>query len=309
MKSKDPEDVLEPEELEEDEESPYRRRPKPVHVRKKRFIQRWGRVLRWSLIGAFLLVPATLGGYRLARFLLHSPRFNVTSASDVQVMGNQYVSTEEVLGALGLANSPSSGFGLNVFRLSLDEIRGKVESIAWVRSATLTRAYPHRLIVHIVEREPIAFVNAGGELKLVDADAVLLEKPERASFAFPVVSGLDAAGSLPERRSRLALYEAFVHQMSEAAGSSGWLISEVDLADADDLRAVLVQGRDTILVHFGHQNFADRFHDFLSLIPEMRQSHDRIDSVDLRYRNQVVVNPQSAGGNSKSSARSGGPKE
>lgn len=310
MKSTDPEDVLDVEELDVEEESPYRRRPRPVQVRRRRFSQRLGKILRWSLVGTVILIPLGYGSYRLARYALHSPRFSVTSASDVAVEGNQYVSTEEVLNALGLPSPAPSGFGINVFRISLDRMRKQVESIAWVRSAALTRAYPHRLIVHIIEREPVAFVNVGGELKLVDADGVLLEKPERASFAFPVLGGLEAAGNLAERRSRLAVFETFVREMSEEARSSGWLVSEVDLADADDLKAVLVQGRDTILVHFGHQDFAARFHDFLSLLPEMQRTHDPIESVDLRYRNQVVVNPQPASHlNSKPTARAGAPKE
>jgi cell division septal protein FtsQ len=95
-----------------------------------------------------------------------------------------------------------------------------------------------------------------------------------------------------------------MHQLSEGVGSSGWLVSEVDLSDADDLKAVLVEGEDTILVHFGHQDFSERFHDFLALIPEMRASKSRINSVDLRYRNQVVVNPQPA-----SSLSTGTPSE
>ena len=172
MKSTDPEDVLDVEDLDDEQESPYRRGLKPVQVRWRRFSQRLGKVLRWSFVGAVMLVPFGYGSFHLARYALHSPRFSVTAASDVAVEGNQYVTNEEVVTALGLPLSKSSGFGMNVFRISLDQMRKHVETIAWVCSATLTRAYPHRLIVHIVEREPVAFVNVGGELKLVDVDEI-----------------------------------------------------------------------------------------------------------------------------------------
>lgn len=295
--------------LDDEEESPYRRRPKPVKVRRRRFSQRVWKWLRWFALGLVVLLPVSYGGYRLARYALHSSRFELRSADDVTVEGNQYVSREEILNALGLPVSGASKVGANVFRVSLEQMRKRVETIAWVRSASVARAYPHRLVVHVVERDPIAFVNVGGAVKLMDADGVLLEKPDKGTFAFPVVGGLDAAGNTSERRARLAVYQDFMHQMSDVAPSSGWLVSEVDLADADDVKAVLVQGRDTILVHFGHQDFAERFRDFLSLIPEMRRTNARIDSVDLRYRNQVVVNPQPAASlNPESAARAGAPK-
>lgn len=293
MKTSDPDEILLPDKLDE-EESPYRRRPKPVQARRRSFSQALGRVLRWSAAGLVILAPLAYGGLRLARYARSSPRFEAASASDVVVQGNQYVSSEEILSALGLQVSDSP-YSANLFRMSLDEMRNRVESISWVKAATLTRAFPHRLVVSVVERKPVAFVNVDGVVKLVDAEGVILEKPERGNFAFPVIEGLDAASDARGRRARLAVFQDFLRQLSEESASSGWLVSEVDLSDTDDLKAVLVQGDDTILVHFGHQDFSERFHDFLDLIPEMRKDSARINSVDLRYRNQVVVNPQPAG--------------
>jgi len=166
-----------------------------------------------------------------------------------------------------------------------------VESISWVRSAVLRRVYPHRLIVQVVERTPVAFAKEGGRIKLVDSEGTLLEKPEKAFFDFPIVAGLNSVSGARERKSRLDLYHAFCEQLAGELPSSGWLISEVDLADADDLKALLVQGQETILIHFGSEAFAERFHDLLTSLPELRKTSPKIDSLDLRYRNQIVVNP------------------
>lgn len=275
-------------ELDTEEESPYLRRQKAVAVRRSRVSRR----LRWMIFGMCALLPAGFAGYFLASFALTSPRFVLNSAEDVVIVGNQFVSREEVLNALGLPLGGTLGAAVNIFRLSLEVKRKQVESIAWVRSAALTRVYPHRLVVLLVERTPVAYVNIGGRVSLVDSEGVVLEKPEGASFDFPVLSGLDAAGRLDERRSRLALYQEFMGQLGEEAPRSGWLISEVDLADPDDLKAILVQGGETLQVHFGHRDFAERFRNFLLLLPELRNSNTKLDSVDLRFRNQVVVNPQ-----------------
>ncbi len=96
-----------------------------------------------------------------------------------------------------------------------------------------------------------------------------------------------------ECRTRISLYQDFMHQLGEEITRSGWSVSEADLTDAEDLKALLVQGRETLQVHFGDENFPEHFHRFLTLLPELRKSNTPIDSVDLRYRNQVVVNPQS----------------
>jgi cell division septal protein FtsQ len=90
----------------------------------------------------------------------------------------------------------------------------------------------------------------------------------------------------------VALYEEFWRAVSDEAAASGWLVSEVDLADFDDLKAILVQGRDTLQVHFGRENFRERFRNFLTLLPEVQKANTKIGSIDLRYRNQIVVNPQ-----------------
>ena len=282
------EKALSPEELDGEEESPYLRRQKAVAVRRHRLWWGW----RWVLFFTAVVAPVGITSYYLTTFALSSPRFELHSADDVQVTGNQFVSREEVANALGLPLHAGRGPGIKVFRLSLEAERKQVEAIAWVRSAALTRILPNRLLVHVTERTPVAFANAGGQVGLVDSDGVLLDKPESASFDFPVITGLDSNASLDECRTRIALYQDFMRQLGEEISHSGWMVSEADLADGDDLKALLVQGRETLRVHFGHENFLEHFHTFLALLPELRKSNAPLDSVDLRYRNQVVVNPQ-----------------
>lgn len=283
-------DITLPVDLDTEEESPYRRRQRAVPVRRGRlggvrFVLKWG-------LAAVLVLPAVgYAGYSLAVFMLSSPRFLLTTEDDVVVTGNNFVSSDEVTNGLGLARPGKLAHGLNILRISLEEKKKQLEMIPWVRSATVTRVYPNRLAVHLVERTPIAFVNMDGRLKLVDAEGVLLDKPERATFDFPVLTGLESANGQPERMARLALYEAFLREIAGEIAGSGWIVSEVDLADPDDLKAMLVEGRETLQVHFGHGAFQDRFHNFLALLPEVRKAQGRIDSIDLRYRNQIVVNP------------------
>ncbi len=285
------EEIISPEELDTEEESPYLRRQKAVAVRRNRVGRRW----RWAVFGGAVLAPVAIAAGLLVSYALSSPRFELHSTDDVLVAGTHFVSRDEVLNALGLPLHAGAGSGVNVFRISLGAKRGQLESIPWVRSATLMRVLPGRLSVQITERTPVAFANADGRVSLVDDEGILLDKPENSSFDFPVITELDAAKNPEDRRSRMGLYLEFTRQLGEEVLRSGWMVSEADVADADDLTVLLAQGRETLQVHFGHEKFTERFHTFLSLLPELHKSNTQIDSVDLRYRNQVVVNPRAPG--------------
>jgi len=285
----EPEELGLAEDLDAEEESPYLRRQKSLGVQRRTF-----RRLRWVLFAALVLLPGGALGCLLGLYAFSSPRFALTSPEDVVVTGNHFVSRAEILSAVGVPAMPIAGTGMNIFRLGLEEKRQQVESLPWVRAATLMRAYPHRLAVHIVERTPVAWANIGGQMKLIDSEGVFLEKPEGVTFDFPVLMGLEAVEQPSERRLRVALYQEFSRQVEPEMTPSGWLVSEVDLGDVDNLKVLLVLGRDSLRVHFGQSEFRARFHNFLTLLPEVRKAQARIDSVDLRYHNQVVVSPASA---------------
>lgn len=280
-----------PIENDSEKETPFRRRSKAVPVRRGR-AGRWRAIARWGGILVFALVPMGYGAYRLSVFGSTSPEFDLTSSEDVLLTGTQYVSREEAMNAVGLPPAGKLASGINIFKMSMEEKRKQLESIPWVEKATVTRAYPNRLAVHIEERTPVAFVNLGGHIKLVDAHGVLLEKPDRASFNFPVVTGLESSSGPADRAARLNVYSLFAHDVADDASGAGWIVSEVNVADVDDLKAMLAKDRETVELHFGRSNFAERFRNFLVLLPELKKSGRAVDSIDLRYGQQVVVKPR-----------------
>jgi cell division protein FtsQ len=80
-------------------------------------------------------------------------------------------------------------------------------------------------------------------------------------------------------------------------------VSEVDLSDASDVRVTLaglgemgIVGLDDqgpVLVHFGNKDFDTKFRVLVDNIAQWRATAGRVDSVDLRFSKQVVVNPES----------------
>lgn len=287
-------------EREPSSETPYMRRARAVAVRQGRVPTGLRRYARWVAFIIGVLLPLLWGGYSLVAYVLNSPRFELVSPADVTVVGNHYVSRGEILSAMGIPNHPSSDEGSNILRTSLATREEQAESIPWVLSATVVRSYPRHLTVYVTERTPVAFVDAGGEIKMMDSHGVLLDTPDQSHFDFPIVKGLNFQEDPSDRESRISLYQQFMRETSKKISRSGWIVSEVNLIDADDLQALLVQGRETLLLHFGHADFLARFQNFLTVLSQLRKTNSRINSLDLRYRNQVVVEPVGSGSRSAS---------
>ena len=291
-------ETYQPEVLAE-EEPKYLRRQKPVEIRRRKFGKRaWQGYFRAALI--LLGVAAGIAVcVATARYLLYSPRFALADPDQVEVSGNRYVTRAAVLEKF----YPDRG--RSVLRMPVDERRGALEAIPWVERATVQRLLPNRIRVELVERTPVAFLRQGTELALVDAHGVILERPMQGEFRFAVVTGVSEAMPLEERERRMKLYVQFLNDVEVAKPGASAHVSEVDLAEATDLRATLADmpelsegenAQGAVLVHFGDKEFLSRFQIFLQNIGQWRAAVGRVESVDLRFDRQVVVNPETVPG-------------
>ena len=134
-------------------------------------------------------------------------------------------------------------------------------------------------------------------MQLVDASGVLLERPLEASFHFPVVSGFDETTPVVDRKQRMALFVDFMKEIELAHPGAGEQVSEVDFSDAQDVRAMLaglpgLEGQYPIWVHFGNSDFVNKFRLLAENLGQWRASAGRVESIDLRFAKQVVVNPE-----------------
>jgi len=149
------------------------------------------------------------------------------------------------------------------------------------------------LVISVKERVPIAFARVERGTLLVDEDGILLEnKPETLStFDFPVVSGLEAsfdADALARNKKRIVLYRDLMQSLDENGAGLSKDISEIYLRDMGNVSVIVSE--DTVLVHLGAENFQEKFRRYLAMSKELKQKYPLLDSVDLRYSNQVVIN-------------------
>ncbi len=248
---------------------------------------RTGRILIVALL-LVLLAALAAGAWAVRSFLRHDPHFRIDSSASIEATGITELSRSELVNVFG------SDIGRNIFFVPLARREAALEAQPWVRHATVMRLLPHTLRVTIVERVPIAFVRIGHQIGLIDADGVLLNMAPGTlaarHYSFPVVVGIDPASPAPARAERMRLYQRFVAALD--AGSDPKIspqLSEVDLADLDDVRAVVpAQGSD-LLLHFGNSDYLERYHSYQEHLAEWRQQYPNLSAVDLRYDRQVVL--------------------
>lgn len=283
-----------PELLAEDEPR-YLRRQKPVEIRRKKLGGRgwpfYRRILVLTVAGAAIV---TLGMYG-TRFLLFSPTMLLSKPDQIEVTGNHVVSREAVLQQFIHDRNRS------VLRISLNSRRSQLEQLPWVESATVQRILPNRIRVELTERTPIAFARNGNELGLIDAHGVLLDRPREEELHFPVVSGVSEDLAREQREKRMQLFQEFVKDIDLVRGGSSQNVSEVDLSNPKDLRAVmtgLASANDpqAVTVHFGSNDFSGKYKMLVDNFSQWQANAGRVQSIDLQYARQVVVNPDTSAG-------------
>ncbi|HEY0703273.1 MAG TPA: FtsQ-type POTRA domain-containing protein [Candidatus Acidoferrales bacterium] len=293
-----------PQEILADEEPKYLRRQKPLEIKRRKFGKKafkgYARVSLWAGIG----VVAAGACYMVGHFLLAAPAMALLHKDQIRVSPTHYVAPDSVQKIFLVDRNHS------VLRIPLDERRHQIESLPWVEQAAVRRALPNTIEVDITERAPIAFLREGNQMDLIDVHGVILPRPLKADFHFPVVTGIDAAMPLEDREQRMKLFAGFTLAAEQARGGAMEHVSEIDLTEAKDLRATISglqeasplngapNGADQwpggdapFIVHFGDSDFENKFYTVLNDVGEWHAKAGRIESVDLRFAGEAVVNP------------------
>jgi cell division protein FtsQ len=282
-------------ELIADDEPRYLRRQKPVEIRRKKFAGRGWPFYRRLLIVTFSGVASVTVAVYGMRFLLYSPTMLLLKPDQIELTGNRIVSREAVLQQFVHDRNGS------VLRVPLDARRSQLEQIPWVESASVQRILPNRLRIELTERSPVAFARNGNELALIDAHGVVLDRPRSEDLHFPIVTGVSEDVPRDQREKRMQTYEEFLKDVDLVRGGSSDRVSEVDLSNPKDLRVVmtgLANARDSqaVTIHFGSGEFTGKYKMLVDNFSQWQANAGRVQSIDLQYSRQVVVNPDATAG-------------
>jgi len=275
--------------LDVDEESPFLRGQKRVSARRGSLPKKTASRLLWGAIALALLCVAAVGAGALYEYGQRSWRFRIDSSDNIEVVGMENVTKAQIMEVMG------ADIGRNIFFVPLSQQKAQLEQIPWVESASVMRFVPNRLKVEIHERTPVAFARVGPRIFLIDAGGTLMELPPKHKYSFPVILGMNPGEPLSTRLPRMRAYNQLVQELDSAGAHYSQDLSEVDLGDLDNIKVRVNDPAGDVLVELGSSDYLRRYKTYASHVQEWRQQFQKLESVNLRYDNQVIVNPEMEG--------------
>ena len=296
----DSELLINPEDLDleelDSEEAQFLRTDRRVPVRRSALPRKTANWLK--IAGAALAVVLVCGGlWEWARYYgTNSWRFRVNSSDAVEISGVRNASRAQVMDVAG------DYIGRNIFYPSLDESKRKLEQIPWVEHASVIRLLPNRIAFTIEERTPVAFVQVGPRISLIDSNGVVMGMPANrlTKYSFPVIRGITETEALSSRAAAMKIYNRLVGELDSADGANYVRqLSEVDLSDPEDVKVTANDPGGTMVVYLGKSDFLPRYKLYVAHIAEWRRQFQNLQSVDLKFEGQMVVNPDKPATNPK----------
>jgi cell division protein FtsQ len=269
------------------EDPQFLRAHRRVPVRKGPVTKKTAQRLKFLLIvGGVLATGATVVA-AVTYYGTHSWRFRVDSGDNIETIGLNKVSRAQIMRVMG------EDIGRNVFKVPLEDRKRQLEEIPWVQNASVMRLLPDHLRVQIVERVPVAYVRIGSRVSLIDGDGIVMEVPARTklSYSFPVITGMAASEPLSTRSARMQIYSRLIGELDTNNLGYSRQLSEVDLSDPEDVKVTVEDAGGALVVHLGASDFLERYEIYVRHIQEWRQQFKKLDSVDLRFQGQIIVNP------------------
>jgi cell division protein FtsQ len=248
------------------------------------------------IAGTIAVVVVVCGGLTAWAYSygMTSWRFRIHSSDSVEISGVHNASRAHVMEVAG------ADIGRNIFYVPLDERKKQLEQISWVEEASVMRLLPNRIAVTIRERTPVAFAQIGSRISLIDANGVVMGMPadRKTKYSFPVIRGIAETEPLSSRAAAMKIYNRLVSELGATDGESASSgpnyvkqLSEVDLSDPENVKVTANDPGGTMVVHLGKEDFLPRYKLYVTHIAEWRQQFQNVQSVDLRFEGQVVVNP------------------
>lgn len=248
-----------------------------------------------------ILIVFCLVGITSAVVLANKWRNNV-NFDVITVIGNHTISKEQLLEIARLKDDSS----VNIEELNIQLIQDRIAKHPEIKKVFVSKEPPAELRIEIIEKRPIAILNTGTEMKLIDDELEIFSlKNQEKIFDLPVVSGIriddniKIFNNLNKDELKTALFI-----ISSAYSESKFLYNQLSEVNLSDSSKIIVYSSEQSIPFYFPRNTKNLppaeyqallrtklkiFQKFVETVLA-KNVKEGYSYVDLRYTNQVVVN-------------------
>jgi cell division protein FtsQ len=225
-----------------------------------------------------LLVFAIIGGVSIGWY------FNTMSAvQNIEVSGNYFTLTADVVMKSGIPlMTPSDS-------ISYSKSIHQIESLPYVKQATLRMSPSGKLRIQLVERQPLGIIIQGDKKYYFDEDGVVLPFIQGKSVDVPLIYGLPVRAITDTLKSTEFVEMRNFLKVASNNPVAASTLSEV--AWSRDEGVVALSNENGIRVVFGSYNYeqsVENWSVFYTQVIGVR-GPQQFTTVDLRYSGQIVT--------------------
>jgi len=267
---------------------------KPRKKRKNRYQESTFRRLKGNLrafqsffvvfIGFCFVIVLGAGLSRLYRGILQAPCFKL---EEIEITGIKRLDRSEILNTMGLSK------GQCALSINTGQVTWRLKQAPAVRDASVRIESPGRMVVAIVEREPVAFVKCGDRCMQMDIDGVLFsEAAAEEKGALPLVTGLcdsnlKTGDQIPPRS--LGLIKEL---LSAVDNSKSWLAgTAINECAWSENGFTLVLGERAVPVDIGKEAFEQKIAKLRKVINTLNERDwtELVTRIDLDYPGKALL--------------------
>ncbi len=234
----------------------------------------------WYFLRIFLLAAFFAAAIFGLNYFYHSSYFKI---SEISVEGNQHYSRQD------MAEHLSGYHEKNIFEIDKKDVEEQLLSeFSWLKEAELRKVFPSKLIIALTERRPHIKAYFRGQVFLLDAEGVVLEKmdAQEAEKMQKLVLVKNALNYSPEPGDKVAIRNAL--SCGDIYGSMDnelrALFGQAELNQAGEIIFIAKDGR--------RVNFGDSVHlpQKISILRELLKDEAQYTTIDLKNYEIPVIN-------------------
>ena len=179
-------------------------------------------------------------------------------------------------------------------KLNLNEITEIIENHPYVKVARVSRHYPSKLIIEIIERTPIAIVNKNPMIFLDEESYVLPEMGNLNDYNLPILSNFNTdSGLYPQGQKALSakIIECalIIKQLKNRYTNLYDNLSELKITSDNEIELILSDHPTHI--YLGNKNIYNRIYILKEFENKLKpNSISNFNYLDFRYENQIIAN-------------------